>query len=601
MNHNLFRAFKDNFLISKTDFITSVLKGVFEGINPMIAVLFSQYVLNALSARQSVEEILKIVFISLTLSFIFLVLGGMIDFFHKYSGAFRVKKIELLRNNKMIDVDYSHVEDPEVVALRRQVSVYGFSTAYSFENLTSSVYMISKSVTSILISLWILLPVFRMKTGSSLDSLVWIFVFIAYVFISFLIPYLFEKKQEGKMLKAEEDGYKDNLFINYLVNLLNDPEVGKEIRIYKQQNYFINKIKESIKGGSKVVQIWVDKEMKSALISKLITQIGSFALTIFVILKIVYGDLGAGYVVSSVAALNSLLVSLPLIFIIISTLLANPTAIDAHYRYMDLKNQSESGSLPIEKRLDNDFELEVKDLNFTFPNSDYPVLEDISIKFENGKSYAIVGENGSGKTTFIKLLTRLYSPTSGEISLNEIDISKYEAEEYYSLFNVVFQDFSLFSFTLGETIATNKNYDHPRVESIIDEIGLKARYEKMPYGLDSIISKTYDPDGIGLSGGEKQKLAIARAIYKDGPIYILDEPTSALDPVSEYEVYEQFNRITEDKTSIFISHRLSSCRFCDEILVFDKGKIVQKGRHDDLVSLDGKYSELWHAQAQYYI
>lgn len=214
---------------------------------------------------------------------------------------------------------------------------------------------------------------------------------------------------------------------------------------------------------------------------------------------------------------------------------------------------------------------------------------------------AVVGENGSGKTTFIKLLCRLYDPTEGVILLNGIDIKKYDYDEYMSIFSVVFQDFKLFSFSLGQNVAANTNYDESRVIECLTKSGFSDRLAKMPKGLQTCLYKNFDEEGVEISGGEAQKIALARALYKNAPFIILDEPTAALDPISEYEIYSNFNRIVGNKTAIYISHRLSSCRFCNDIAVFSNGSLIQRGSHDMLIQDEnGKYHELWNAQAQYY-
>ena len=220
-------------------------------------------------------------------------------------------------------------------------------------------------------------------------------------------------------------------------------------------------------------------------------------------------------------------------------------------------------------------------------------------KIKIGTKTAIVGKNGAGKTTFIKLLCRLYEPTEGQILLNGIDIRYYDYKDYADLFAVVFQDFNLFSFSIAENVASNGSYDEARVIDCLNRAGFADRLAKLENGIKSNIYQQ-EEGGVEISGGEAQKIAIARALYKDAPLVILDEPTSALDPVSEYEIYKKFDEMVEDKTSIYISHRMSSCRFCDNILVFDDGQIVEHGTHDELVEANGLYADLWNAQAQYY-
>lgn len=600
MHNSIKRALKDSFKISKSYYFILIAKAIFDGISPMVAIYYSQVIINQLAARDPYESILRTVIISLILGFIILVMSGVLTFFDLYMHKNYISKIELLRNTKMIDMDYKYIENSDIIALRRKLAVFGFSSHYSIESLPQQIFLLVKSVITTGISILILSPIFISKTGTTLDSPLYILFFIVYLLLSYLSLRRYEEKMTAKMELFEERNYSVNLMINYVINTLYDVETGKEIRIYNLKKLFVDIIRKSIEAGEGTFVSYLNKERNTSLISTVAAQLGSLFLILFVAFKIINGDLGPGFLVSSVTALNMLLSSLPSALITLTSINANTSAIDAHYEYMDLENQSDAGSLPIEKRLDNDYELKVESLDFAFPGNEELTLKDINIEFENGKSYAIVGENGSGKTTFIKLLTRLYTPKDGEIKLNDININNYKATEYYSLFNIVFQDFSLFSFRLGETVATSKTYDSEKVLKVLEESDFKKRLDTMTHGLDTILSKSYDPHGINLSGGEKQKLAIARAVYKDGPIYILDEPTSALDPISEFEVYEQFNNITQDKTSIFISHRLSSCRFCDEILVFDHGSIVEKGNHETLIKQDGQYKRLWDAQAQYY-
>lgn len=213
---------------------------------------------------------------------------------------------------------------------------------------------------------------------------------------------------------------------------------------------------------------------------------------------------------------------------------------------------------------------------------------------------AVVGRNGSGKTTFIKLLCRLYEPTEGEILLNGIDINKYAYEEYLKLFSVVFQDSKIYSFSVGNNVAASEEVDEERVKDALNRAGLSKLLNKMPKGIDTYVHMDFDEEGVEISGGEAQRMEIARAIYQDRPFVIMDEPTAALDPIAEHEVYAGFNKMIGNKTAIYISHRLSSCRFCSDIVVFQDGNIVQRGSHELLVKEKGLYAKMWNAQAQYY-
>ena len=268
---------------------------------------------------------------------------------------------------------------------------------------------------------------------------------------------------------------------------------------------------------------------------------------------------------------------------------------------LNVSDEMYKGKLPVEKRLDNQYEIEFRHVSFRYPGSERYALEDFSLKLRIGERMAIVGMNGSGKTTMIKLLCRLYDPQEGEILLNGVDIRKFRQDEYVRLFSVVFQDFKLLSMPLGENVAASVEVDEGKAEEVLRQAGLGERLEELPEGLGTYLYQDITDGGIEISGGEAQKIAIARALYKDAPFVLLDEPTASLDPLSEYEIYSGFDTMVGDKTAIYISHRLSSCRFCDDIAVFHEGRLVQRGSHEQLLSDEkGKYYELWQAQAQYY-
>lgn len=269
---------------------------------------------------------------------------------------------------------------------------------------------------------------------------------------------------------------------------------------------------------------------------------------------------------------------------------------------LELSDEMYKGSLPMEKRSDNQYRIEFRDVSFRYPGSEEYALKNFSLELRVGEKLAIVGRNGSGKTTMIKLLCRLYDPNEGEILVNGVDIKKFRHDEYSRLFSVVFQDYVLFALMLAENIATDKEYDAGKVRRCLADAGFGERLAEMgEKGIEHYLYKDYTDDGIEISGGEAQKLAIARAIYKEAPFVLLDEPTAALDPLAEAEIYSNFDKIAGEKTAIYISHRLSSCRFCDKIAVFDHGELVQTGKHEELLADEsGVYAALWNAQAKYY-
>lgn len=330
----------------------------------------------------------------------------------------------------------------------------------------------------------------------------------------------------------------------------------------------------------------------------------SFTIVIYlyVCLKALGGAFGVGSVAQYVSAMTMLSGGLTTLLEQLTQLWINARdSLRTVFEFLDLPNEMYQGTLAVEKRSDRKYNIEFRHVSFRYPGSKVWALEDVSLKFTVGERLAVVGPNGSGKTTMIKLLCRLYDPTEGEILLNNIDIRKYDYAEYLHIFSVVFQDFQLLALPLGANVAGAAQYDPERAAQCLADAGLGNRMQTLPHGLDTCLYKEFDKEGVEISGGEAQKIAIARALYKDAPFIILDEPTAALDPIAEAEVYASFDTLISDRTAIYISHRLSSCRFCDRIAVFVNGRIVQFGTHDTLVAdTEGEYYQLWQAQAQYY-
>lgn len=257
-------------------------------------------------------------------------------------------------------------------------------------------------------------------------------------------------------------------------------------------------------------------------------------------------------------------------------------------------------SAEIDLKMQKNFSIEFKNVSFKYPRTERYILKNISTKINAGEHLSIVGQNGAGKTTFIKLLCRLYDDYEGEILINGINIKKYSFEDYVKLLSVVFQDFRLFAFTIKENVTIFEEKEI-NLDETYQISGISQWIDSLEDGEDTYIYKYFVESGVEPSGGQGQKMAIARALYKDAPIVILDEPTAALDPISEYEVYQNFDKLVQNKTAVYISHRLSSCRFCDRIIVFDDGKLIEEGTHEQLLAVEnGFYAKMYHTQAKQY-
>ena len=342
------------------------------------------------------------------------------------------------------------------------------------------------------------------------------------------------------------------------------------------------------------------EELCRNFLQKVIFGLSSLFIYLFAGLRAYAGAITIGNMVTYASSMEHFISSINYISIVVGHLKSAAMYAEDYREFIELGKRKYDGTIPVEKRRDNKFSVEFVNVSFKYPGADTYALKNINLKFVIGERMAIVGKNGSGKTTFIKLLCRLYDVTEGCIKVNGIDIRKYNYKEYCNLFSVVFQDFQIFAFPVGENVAAGSKVDEALAIDAMNKAGLGERLEKLESGLSTCVGKDYDEEGVSFSGGEKQKLAIARAIYKDASFVIMDEPTAALDPEAEAEIFEGFDKMVGKKTAIYISHRLASCRFCEDILVFDEGKVVQHGSHDELEKQDGLYRQLWNAQAQYY-
>ncbi|HIR61551.1 MAG TPA: ABC transporter ATP-binding protein, partial [Candidatus Faecivivens stercoravium] len=435
-----------------------------------------------------------------------------------------------------------------------------------------------------------------------LNSPLSVLVMLALMLLISLASAACSGKRNSYYTHMQEDALYGNRLFNFWCNEIGgDRKRAPDLRMYNQMEkvgatYFGEDhsfdVHSRIAGEARgIMGFW-------AALAGAVSVVLTGAVYLFVCLKALGGAFGVGEVTQYVSAITGLFLGISQILHVLNLMQLNADSLTTCFEFLDIPHKMYKGSLTTEKRSDRQYEIEFKDVSFKYPGSDTWALRHVNLSFKVGSRLAVVGQNGSGKTTFIKLLCRLYDPTEGEIRLNGIDIRKYRYDEYIAVFSVVFQDFKLFSLPVGQNIAGKVDYDRERAEQCLKDAGYTGSF---PKGMDTYLYKDIDKDGVDVSGGEAQKIAIARALYKDAPFIILDEPTAALDPIAEAEIYSKFDDIAGDRTAVYISHRLSSCKFCDEIAVFDGGQVVQKGSHESLLAdTSGRYAELWNAQAQYY-
>lgn len=390
---------------------------------------------------------------------------------------------------------------------------------------------------------------------------------------------------------------KFNNMFGYFAWEVVDSRYGKDIRLYNAKDIILNAWKDNTKMQIDTWKWQADKELPYDLLLEIAVFAGSMFTYFYVALLAIGGAFGIGVFTQLITAEGSLENTLFDLVWNVTELVKRCNYAYEYVVFMDYPAALPKGDKHIEKK---DHEIEFRHVSFAYPKTDRKILDDISIKIRSGEHLSIVGLNGAGKTTFIKLLCRLYDPTEGEILVDGVNIKKYDYKEYMQQIAPVFQDFKLFAFSMGENIAFDKA-SNTKMSKYTDLVGLKDLVKKLDNGFNTNIFKYFDEKGIEPSGGEQQKIAISRALFKESPIVILDEPTAALDPLAEYEVYKEFHTLVGGKTAVYISHRLSSCKFCDKIAVFSDGHIAEYGTHDELINIpSGIYAEMFEAQAKYY-
>ena len=372
-------------------------------------------------------------------------------------------------------------------------------------------------------------------------------------------------------------------------SMAHDRTRAEDIRIYRQDEFCREKLEKTGKGSLSARLARYARgpiggfQALGAAASNVFMGI-AYA---FVCVKAWTGAFGVGAVTQYIGAITALSGSVSSLLSTLGKMRNNAEFLIDTFQFLDIPNNLHRGGSAVSPDAENRYEIEFHNVSFRYPGSEVYALQNVSFRMNAGDNLAVVGQNGSGKTTFIKLLCRLYDPTEGSITINGTDIRALCYEEYLKLFSVVFQDFRLPAFKLGQDVAAAEKYDSGRAFSCLEKAGFEARLDTLPDGLETPLYRDFDKNGVEVSGGEAQKIALARALYKDAPFIVLDEPTAALDPIAEFEVYSKFNEIVGEKTAVYISHRLSSCRFCHDIAVFDKGELVQRGSHDELSARPG--------------
>lgn len=587
---------------------TIIVKALATALQPFATIWFSAQILNEIAGDRNLKTLTVLASLVIVINFVISVIKNRIDILHSEHEASMWCYFDKIFADKQMSMDFSDIEDVNIQKQKTKERENLFNFGNGLAQFVWTINGVIEGATSVITSVFMVITLFTSISNSTvMNSPLWIVAILTVTVLGIFTNSVIFKKNNKLFMTWCEGFSVFNRMVGFFGRFVpQDNDRAKDVRIYRQDIPSDTNIKK-VDTIQRCDNYFIKSKINESIAS-LVIGLNYVVCYTFVALKCFFGAFGVGSIVQYVGALGRFGDGIQKLVFGITDNSVYTIHLKSLFEFLDIPNKKYQGTLPIEKRVfcvdgDNEYEIVFDNVSFKYPNTNTYALKNINLKLNIGKKVAVVGMNGSGKTTMIKLLCRLYDPTQGTILLNGIDIKKYNYDEYMSIFSVVFQDFKLFAFDLAQNVANTspENFDKKRIEDSLIKAGFGERLDSMPNGIDTYLYKDFDENGVEISGGEAQKIALARALYKNAPFIILDEPTAALDPIAEFEIYSKFNEIVGDKTSIYISHRLASCRFCDDIIVFHNGEIIQRGSHGDLLlNTSGKYHELWDAQAKYY-
>lgn len=584
----------------------NLLKNVIYAAVPYIGIVYGCDILNGLTSGRPQSEIMDAVYHLVFLTFAMTLVFHILD---KLGNALRDSiRYRMQRDvaDKAVRLDYQDLEKQETMQI--------LAAALEGEKESGGVYWFSDKLgtllgdaASIVYAFIVLLPVLATSGGETENGFAWIVQSQGVIYFIFLLNLLsmivflrISRKGNERQYRLYEESLdavrKDSYFYR---EILSKYQTGKEIRIYGLKDLLMRDM----------TAVWQEKcdiqARKMALQEKVSIQYQAVQAILLAFSYVVIGVRGTSGMITGadvvryVSALTALGGACRYMIEHFETVLLNMQYLHHYYEYLHLPNRKETGTVSTKDLAGQELTFTLEHVSFRYPGVEEYSLRDVNLTLHYGEKIALVGPNGAGKTTLILLLCRLYEPTQGRILLNGRDIREYDYREYQNLFGVVFQDFQLFAMNVAENVAAADTYEEKRVWECLDKAGVGERVREMEQGVQTQLYNV-GKKGVEVSGGEAQKIAIARALYKDAPCIILDEPTSALDPVAEYEIYAGFDQLVAKNLAVYISHRMSSCRFCERILVLEQGRIAEEGNHEALLAKNGIYARMWNLQAKNY-
>lgn len=571
-------------------------------LSPFVLSFFSSIIIDKILAQESFSSILLLAGLGAIISLVLFLLSALLSPIVEGRSLELEERLQNRMDQKALSLSYATLESKEVKGLLDQSELMsrtfgGINQAMG--SFTTALLGFFSFLYALVVFLFVLL-LRRETTGfsylsSPLSDLTVVLLAILCSLLSVKARSLYSKRMTREMDKATDVNRR---FTAY-VGILTSKDLHKDVRLYQMKEGVLYRMKEGIQplinllSGMNVTASWT---CALSVLPTIALFLGSYLIYGFMAYE---GFLSVGNVVLASSAAVNLQAAFSNIFSGLFNAYQVCHSESYSFAFLDLKSKDDSGeriTFPISRP-----SFTFDHVSFSYPGEGESVLKDVSFTIPFGKKMALVGPNGAGKSTIVKLLTRLYVPDSGKILIDGKDINDFAFEDYQKEVAAVFQDFFLLEDSIEKNVAGSKRMDKIAIQDALRKAGVLERIEKTKKGMGTHFGTELDKEGVSFSGGESQKIAIARALYKDSPLVLLDEPTSALDPISEQEIYESFLRLIQGRSALFISHRMSSTRYCDDILVLDKGQIVERGTHEALMAKENSlYKKMFLSQAQYY-
>lgn len=590
---NLGFLYKQIWKENKSYFPWALSGVIFNALVPFPIIIFLKPIIDSLFTHRKLKEIVFYVILMLGIT---LILKILIEICKNATD----KKIEKIKNDLMLmiqqkstSIPYHYLENPDILNCKQTAMEILKPVNSGFMDFRVIMQNFNEMITNLLkiISLAYLII--------HVDIFLILLVAIITIIHSCLTTYAKKKEfaawEKGLVTVARKLGYLQNISVNN--------SYAKEVRIYGLSNWISNKIENLTSVTAKTVSKNISRYAGVEIISNSMTVLMEGFTYAYLGWLVIYRSFTVGDFSMYTSAIFSFLQSIIGFSTNIISIFQTSIYLKEFKRYLKLDEDVKLNyDLGGQSSLSANKALRFDNVYFKYPGQDDYILKGINLTIHPNERLSIVGDNGAGKTTIIKLLLRLYEPTKGTIWIGDVDIKDMNYQEYISNFSVIFQDFKILAFSVLENITYDKfdNCEIQKIYKIIHDCGLKDNIDRLPNKLNTYVSKLFEEAGVELSGGEQQKLALCSAIYRNAPIVILDEPTAMLSPAAEYDIYTSFDKIIGEKTAIYISHRMSSCRFCNNIAVLYKGQIVEYGSHEQLIQLNQHYTKMFNVQADYY-